>query len=229
MIGERWEGGLARRTPVYAPVIRYLRETAELTRRELGIHLGLPDYYIGYMEDGYRYPRRQQVDTLARIFHWSPFEFALLTDVEIPYPDWPRLDHLEEWFRLANQWMEIVDAIERFAVAKVISSHPEWVDQLCVDEPALRERIADYGFIALYGFIREKWRPLVPHPSRTALPTDWSSALAAVTAGSALQSATPRPLPHWWEELTPADRATLETVARGLIKERLSTTEVQED
>lgn len=214
---------MPRKIPAYAPVIRYLRETANLSRQELGTRLGVADYYIGYMEDGYRFPRKNQVDALSRIFQWSPFEFALLTDVEIPYPDWPRLDRLDEWFKLANQWTDIIDTIQRYAVSKAIYDRDDWRDALYAAEPELSNAVAEYGFVALYGHIRQNWRPFVPHPDRESVPESFERVRAALEAGANFQSIQPKTtMPLWWEELSVDDRMTIETVAKGLIKERQS-------
>ncbi|MBX5466398.1 MAG: helix-turn-helix domain-containing protein [Firmicutes bacterium] len=214
---------MPRRVPTYAPVIRYLRETQGMTRRELGQRLGVPDYYVGYMEEGYRYPRPRQVTQLSQIFGWSPFEIALVADVEIPYPDWPALGDLAGWQRLANEWWAIVDAIQRYTVAKAIFSTPDWLHTLTRREPALGEAVDRYGFVALYGFLRQRWQSLRPHPGRTALPTTLDEALAAVEAPQGSWSVPGPPeeaLPPWWRRLTESEKATLAAVADGLLRAR---------
>lgn len=215
---------VARRIPAYAPVIRYLRESRGLTRRELGQRLAVPDYYVGYMEEGYRYPRPRQVAQLSQIFGWSEFEIALLADVEIPYPDWPKLTDLQAWMGLANQWLEVVDTIHRYAVAKAIMQEPTWLEPIAQGNPQLAEAIREYGFVALYDHVRSQWHALRPHPARAELPSSLEQALAAIAAppGAFVQASPAHPAPEWWLRLTPQDQATVAAVAEGLLRARSS-------
>lgn len=210
---------MARRTPTYAPVIRYLRETYPMTRAELAKRLGVPDYYVGYLEEGYRFPRPPQVESLARIFGWSAFELALVADVDIPYPDWPRLTDVDAWFRLANQWVAVADAIHRYGIARTLYRHPEWIDLLSQEHEELLPLVSNYGFVAVYGFVRRQWQTLVPHKTRMTPPASIDEVLQAIVGGGDSRPiATANDNPAWWDRLDPKDRATIDALAQSLLR-----------
>ncbi len=213
---------LARKTPHYASVIRYLRESHQMTRQQLANRLAVQDYYIGYMEDGYRYPRPRQVIILSHVFDWPVFELALLTDVEIPYPNWPSLHDLSGWLALANQWIEIADVVHRYTLAQSLFAEPTWLSRLYQQEPDLEAQLRDYGFIALYGFLRDRWQPLAVPALRQALPTSLDDIVNALSVTTHLDR-TPPPVvesaPKWWKSLTPRQQQALEAMALTLIQE----------
>lgn len=213
---------LARKTPQYAPVIRYLRESHQMTRQQLANRLAVQDYYIGYMEDGYRYPRPRQVIMLSRIFDWPVFELALMTDVEIPYPNWPSLHDISSWLTLANQWIEIADVIHRYTMAQTLFQEPSWLSRLYQQEAGLEAEVQDYGFIALYGFLRDRWQPLAVPASRQVPPTSLDDIIHALN-GSPLPQETPPTFvdaaPKWWKSLTPRQQQALEAMALSLIQD----------
>lgn len=216
---------MARRIPSYAPVIRYLRETHRLTREELAGRLGLPDYYIGYFEDGYRFPRPRQVEQIARVFGWGAFEFALLADVEIPYPDWPALGDLAGWLRLARQWVDVADAVLRYATARCLRDHPVWLAHYGEQHPSLSDQLQDYGFVAVYGAVRQDWQTWGLPEARSTLPVDYEGFLAALRPDPHRPAVSNPPRaptvgPVFWDRLDDRERAAIETIARGLIRER---------
>jgi transcriptional regulator with XRE-family HTH domain len=202
---------MARRTPAYAPVVRYLRQAAGMTVADLARRLGVADYYIGYLENGYRWPRPPLLAALARAFGWEPFELALVADVEIPYPEWPGLHDLDGWRRLAHEWSAVVDAITRYALAREVLAHPEWPAALDPDLPAA---VAEYGLVAVYAWIRARWVPATPHPDRLRAPETPDDVRAALAAGAAGAPVVREPA--FLEGLSPQDRATLEAVAESL-------------
>lgn len=206
---------MPRRVPPYGPVIRYLRLKAGLSERELGSRIGEADYYVGYLENGYRAPRPQQVERLARVFSWDVFEFALLADVEIPYPDWPRIDNLPGWRVLSRTWARIADAVSRYALARELAVRPDWQAAL---DPGLSEAAAEFGLIACYDWIRERWEPYAPDPSRLDAATGPEAIRAALSAGGRHEPAVVEP--DFLRGLTPAERATVETVAESLRQRR---------
>lgn len=206
---------MPRRLPPYGPVIRYLRESAGLSEAELGARIGEADYYIGYLENGYRSPRPHQVERLARAFAWEAFEFALLADVEIPYPDWPRLDDLDGWRTLSRNWARILDAVSRYALARELFGKPEWQAVL---DPALPARTEQYGLVACYDWIRARWEPYAPHPARLEAASGPEAILHALRAGG--QHAPIPAEPDFLRGLTATERATVETVARTLRQQR---------
>jgi transcriptional regulator with XRE-family HTH domain len=224
MVGK---GGdlVARRIPPYAPVIRYLRESHRLSRAEFAGRLGLPDYYVGYFEDGYRFPRPRQVEQIARVFGWKPFEFALLADVDIPYPDWPALSDLPAWLRLARQWVEVADAIARYATARWLADHPDWLERYRQQHPDLADQVDRYGFVAIYGAVRQDWQAWGLPDGRSVLPEDYAGFLQALAPDpnrpartDPVRAADARP--PFWDRLDDRERAAIETIARGLIRER---------
>jgi transcriptional regulator with XRE-family HTH domain len=211
---------MARRTPPYAPVIRYLRERHGLSRSQLAHRLGVPEYYVGYLEEGYRHPREPQLRALSRIFQWSVFELALLADEPIPYPDWPARADVAGWLRLGSEWAAIVEDIQRYAVTRALFDHPDWVERLRAEDAALAQALDRFGLVALYGWVRERWTPLAVPAARLRPAASLAEALEAIAAAPA---PPPRPapqLPPWWEALTPDEQATVETVARGLVAAR---------
>ncbi len=209
---------LARKTPQYAPVIRYLRESHQMTRHQLARRLAVQDYYIGYMEDGYRYPRPREVIMLSHIFDWPVFELALLTDVEIPYPNWPSLQDLSGWLDLANQWIAIADVIHRYTLTKTLFGEPTWLVRLYQQEPSLEARIQVYGFVALYGFLRDRWHPLSVPTSRQTLPSSLDDIINA-WGPHQIPASTGDSAPQWWKRLTPRQQHAVETMALTLIHE----------
>lgn len=207
--------GVARKIPAYAPVIRYLRETHHMSRQQLASRLAVQDYYIGYMEDGYRYPRARQIQMLSHIFQWSPFELALLTDVEIPYPDWPPLEDLSGWLALASQWISISDTIHRYTLAKSLMAHPTWLQDLYRVEPALEEALKNYGFVAIYGYLRDRWQPVKIPVARTTLPHSLQDVIDALSidASTLSSSAVSENMPKWWKRLSARQKSAVEAVA----------------
>ena len=206
---------MPRRMPPYGPVIRYLRESRGMSQQQLAVRIGEADYYVSYLENGFRWPRPQQLERLARAFAWEVFELALVADVEIPYPDWPRLDDLAAWRKLAHDWTTIVDAITRYVLARELFQHPDWQEDL---DHALPPLVHQYGFVACYDWIRRQWMPHRPHPARLAAVhnlDDFRQALATPTAG-----AEDIKEPGFLEGLTAADRAAVEAVARSLKAQR---------
>ncbi len=213
---------LARKTPLYAPVIRYLRESHQMTRTQLANRLAVQDYYIGYMEDGYRYPRPRQVLILSHVFDWPVFELALLTDVEIPYPNWPRLEDLPSWLALANQWFQIADVIQRYTLAQSLFREPTWLSRLYQQEPSLKSQVDAYGFIALYGFLRDRWESLSIPTGRQALPTSLDDVLNALGASDRPEQIPPITIdatPKWWKSLSPRQQQALESMALTLVQD----------
>ncbi len=206
--------GVARKIPAYAHVIRYLRESHQMSRQQLASRLAVQDYYIGYMEDGYRFPRPRQVQMLSHIFHWSPFELALMADVEIPYPDWPGLDDLDAWLNLAHQWIGIGDVIHRYTFAKTLYIHPNWLEDLYQISPELRQTVTEYGFIAVYGLVRDRWHALSVPSTRERLPQSLDDILQAFmndpAKGAAIQEES---MPKWWYGLTARQKAAVQTIA----------------
>lgn len=213
---------LARKTPQYAPVIRYLRESHQMTRAQLANRLAVQDYYIGYMEDGYRYPRPRQVLILSRVFDWPVFELALLTDVEIPYPNWPSLGDLPSWLALANQWIEIADVIHRYTLAQSLFREHAWLSRLYQQEPTLQSEVDTYGFIALYGFLRDRWEALAIPLGRQAIPTSLEDVLTALSTSATPDQGAPTTIdatPKWWKNLTPRQQQALESMALTLVED----------
>jgi transcriptional regulator with XRE-family HTH domain len=202
---------MPRRTPAYAPVIRYLRRESGLTATQLGQRLGVADYYVGYLENGYRWPRPQMLLSLAAVFSWHPFELALLADVEIPYPDWPALDNLDGWRQLARDWTAITDAVTRYALARELFMHPDWQAAL---DPALPGDAEAFGLVACYGWIRRQWTPFEPHPARLESPTGPDSIREAIQAGAAGAPVVVEPA--FLTGLSPQARAAVEAVAERL-------------
>jgi transcriptional regulator with XRE-family HTH domain len=200
-----------RRTPPYAPVIRFLRREAGLTPAELGRRIGVPDYYVGYLENGYRWPRPPMAAALARAFGWEPFELALVADVEIPYPDWPRLDDLDGWRRLAEAWTQVADAVARYVLARELHARPDWQAALDPELPPLAQ---EFGLVACYAWIRRRWVPGPPIAARLTVPSGPDAILAACA-----NPGTGAPVvvePDFLQGLSPKDRATLEAVADSL-------------
>jgi transcriptional regulator with XRE-family HTH domain len=206
---------MPRRVPPYGPVIRYLREMAGLSEAELGARIGETDYYVGYLENGYRSPRPHQVERLARAFSWEVFELALLADVAIPYPDWPRLEDLDGWRTLARQWSAVVDAISRYALARNLLAHPDWQAAL---DPELPGRAREYGLVACYDWVRARWAPYAPDSSRLTAASGPESIRQALASGGSRGPAMAEP--DFLRGLTAAERATVETVARSLRQQR---------
>jgi transcriptional regulator with XRE-family HTH domain len=202
---------MARRTPRYAPAIRYLRRESGLTAAQLASRLGVPDYYVGYLENGYRWPRPPMVRALAAIFEWEPFELALLADVEIPYPDWPAGDDLDGWRQLARDWTRIADAIARYTLARELFAHPDWQTRL---DPALPADVAEFGVVACYGWIRRRWVPYEPHPARLNPPDSAEALQDALARGAAGDPVVIEP--PFLAGLSPRDRATVEALAESL-------------
>lgn len=205
---------MPRRIPPYAPVVRYLRLRAGLSPQELARRLGVPDYYVGYLEEGYRWPRPPMLRALADAFGWMPFELALVAEVEIPYPDWPKVADLDGWRRLAREWTGVVDAVTRYTLARELAARPDWQAQL---DPDLPEATAVYGVVACYEWLRRRWTPYEPHPTRLSPPQSAADIRDAVQAGAA--GAPVLVEPDFLAGLSPDDRRTVETVARSL-KER---------
>lgn len=202
---------MPRRIPPYAPVIRYLRHCSGWTESQLAKKIGVPDYYVGYLENGYRSPRPDLIRSLAAAFGWLPFELALMADVEIPYPDWPSLTDLEGWRRLAQEWIGIADAITRYVLARELTSQPGWQAELDSELPPL---VDQYGLVATYDWLRRRWVAHEPHPLRFASSTSPQALMAAASAGSTRRPATVEP--DFLDGLSPADRTTVEAVARSL-------------
>ncbi len=219
MIAAEHGGGgrpiVPRRMPPYGPVIKYLRESHHQSQAQLGLRIGEADYYVGYLENGFRWPRPQQLERLARAFSWEVFELALVADVEIPYPDWPRLDDLPGWRKLARDWAGIVDAVARYTLARELHAHPDWQQIL---DPTLADLVRQYGLVACYDWIRRRWVPERPHAAR----------LEPVHSLEQFREALDPPLagpevirePAFLEGLTAADRAAVEAVARSLKAQR---------
>ncbi|MCL8207703.1 MAG: helix-turn-helix domain-containing protein [Actinomycetia bacterium] len=202
---------MPRRIPPYAPVVRYLRLQAGLSPQELAGRLGVPEYYVGYLEEGYRWPRPPMLRALAETFGWMPFELALVADVEIPYPDWPKTTDLDAWRRLAREWTGVLDAITRYTLARELAAHPDWQAQL---DPALPEATAVFGVVACYDWLRRRWTPYEPHPTRLSPPQSAAAVLEALAAGAAGAPVVVEP--DFLAGLSPEDRRTVETVARSL-------------
>ncbi len=202
---------MPRRVPPYGPVIRYLRLKAGLSERDLGSRIGEADYYVGYLENGYRAPRPQHLERLARVFSWDVFEFALLADVEIPYPDWPSLDDLDGWRALSRAWSRIADAVNRYALARELILHPDW--QAALDD-GLTEQAGEFGLVACYDWIRDRWEPYAPDPSRLQSATGPEAIRSALQAGVSHERAVRDP--DFLRGLTPAERDTVKTVAESL-------------
>lgn len=202
---------MPRRMPTYAPVVRYLRHTSGLPAAEWGRRLGVPEYYISYLENGYRWPRPAQVRIIAQIVGWSAFELALLADVEIPYPDWPPPAELARWRQLAREWVDIADAVSRFALASQLAGQPDWQAAL---DPALPALVGEFGRAACYGWLRQRWTPYAPHPLRLTDARSAADVRAAVEAGAAAGPALMDP--PFLQGLSPQDRAAVEAVAESL-------------
>ncbi len=202
---------MPRRIPTYAPVVRYLRYLSGLSAVEWGRRLGVPEYYIGYLENGYRWPRPPQVRIIAGIVGWDPFELALLADVEIPYPDWPAPQNLDAWRALAREWVGIADAIARFTLACQLAAEPDWQAALDPDLPGAADT---FGRAACYGWLRQRWTPYAPHPLRLTAARTADDVRSAVEAGAGSGPAVVEP--PFLHGLSTHDRAAVEAVAESL-------------
>jgi transcriptional regulator with XRE-family HTH domain len=200
-----------RRIPPYAPVVRYLRHQSGMTAVQWGQRLGVPDYYVSYLENGYRWPRPPMVRAIAGIVGWEPFELALVADVEIPYPDWPATSRLEEWRQLARDWTAVADAVARYALARQLQDERGWQAELDPDLPA---DVDDYGLVACYGWLRARWTPFRPHECRLTAARSAADIRAAVGAGAGAGPAVVDP--PFLAGLSAADRAAVEAVAHSL-------------
>lgn len=202
---------MPRRIPPYGPVIRYLRTTAGLSEAALASKIGQPVYYVNYLENGFRWPRPPLLRALAEAFDWDPFELALLADVEIPYPDWPRLDDLGAWRKLATDWTRITDAIARYALARELFLQPAWQARL---DPDLPMTVEQFGIVACYEWLRRRWTPYAPHPSRLRAPSTAEDLVEAAAAGAAGTPVVKEP--DFLQGLSAHDRATVQAVAESL-------------
>lgn len=202
---------MPRRIPPYGPVIRYLRTAAGLSEAELAVKIGQPVYYVNYLENGFRWPRPPMVRALADAFGWEPFELALLADVEIPYPDWPRLDDLGGWRKLASDWTQVTDAITRYTLARELFLQPAWQATL---DPSLPASTEQFGIVACYGWLRGRWTPYAPHPSRLKAPSSPADVAEAAEAG--VQGTPVIREPDFLQGLSTHDRATVQAVAESL-------------
>ncbi|CAB1128905.1 putative HTH cro/C1-type domain-containing protein [Candidatus Hydrogenisulfobacillus filiaventi] len=205
---------MARRLPPYAPVIRFLRQARGLSPEELARRIGQPDYYVGYLEEGYRRPRLPVLEALAAAFGWHPFELALVAEEPIPYPDWPASAATAEWTRLADEWATVVDAIDRYVTARALLEHPEWWEEVGAG-PEVRARAQAWGLVAVYDWLRERWQPLGRPAARQRVPAGPADIRARLEAGP-LPPAAPEPLPPWLAGLPERQRRLLARIAGAL-------------